>query len=97
MWRSFGGYLQMRKKTSKIKIFRIVAWVLLVLQLFSYVGNLNQKNKVNAEPAEMLGYYIGINFFLIISLVLFFIDYRRQRKAKRALLEEQINEIGKQA
>lgn len=54
-------------------------------------------NKVNAEPEEMLGYYIGLNFFRITSLVLFFIAYRHQRKAKRALLEEQINEIGKQA
>ncbi len=51
----------MRKKTSKTKIIRIIAWVFLVLQLFGYLGNLNQKTKIDAEPTEMFGYYIGLN------------------------------------
>jgi uncharacterized membrane protein len=84
----------MKKSTLSIKILRTLAVVFLVLQIFSYLGRIKLAARTIADPAEMIGYYLGLNIALIISIILFLVANRLQRKHNRANLQEQINSIG---
>lgn len=87
------------KQKRKGKILKILAIVFLVLQLFIYLSRFAAGPPNNSDsmvdPAEIAGYYFGLNIFLVISLILFFISWRMQKKNIREQQEELIDSIGK--
>ena len=85
----------MKKRNLTIKILRIIATIFLVVQIFSYIGVLTAHSEPLTEPAEIAGYYFGLNTFLLISLILFVIAYRLQKKLKKSTQVDLIDSIGK--
>jgi hypothetical protein len=55
----------------KIKVFNIIAISLLVLQILSYLGQMGKSPEPVAEQSELIGYYLGYNILIIISIILF--------------------------
>lgn len=85
----------MKKRSRKIVIIKSIATFFLVLQVLSHIGRLNKEPYVFEEISEMIGYYIGLNIALIISIVLYYIAFRMKRKMMYQNLTEKIDAIGK--
>lgn len=79
----------------KIKTLRITGVILLVLQLFSYLGNKGLPAEPHTDQTELIGYYIGYNLLFFIAIILFIIAYSLNRKLKKQQQEETIESIGK--
>jgi hypothetical protein len=79
----------------KIKILNIVAIILFVFQILSYLGNLNTPKNTIVEKSELIGYYFGFNLAIVISVVLFIIAYSQKRKLKQNTTNDMIDLIGK--
>jgi hypothetical protein len=79
----------------KIKILNIVAIILFVFQILSYLGNLNTPKNTIVEKSELIGYYFGFNLAIVISVVLFIIAYSLKRKLKQNTTNDMIDLIGK--
>ena len=85
----------MKKRSRKIVIIKSIATFFLVLQVLSHIGRINKEPYVFEENSEIIGYYIGLNIALIISIVLFYIAFRMNRKMISQNLTEKIDAIGK--
>lgn len=79
----------------KIKILNVVAIILLVFQILSYLGNLNTPKNNSTEMADLIAYYIGYNLPLIISVILFIIASSLKKKMKQNRTNDMIDSIGK--
>lgn len=73
-----------QKIKSKIKTLNIIAIVLLVIQLLGYITSM-KGNDVDS-PNKSIGYYVGFNLWIIISIILFI---------KASTLQSKIDEIKK--
>ncbi len=79
----------------KVKILNTVAIILLLFQLFSYLGNSSTGNKIPSDPAERIGYYFGFNLAIFIAVILFIIAASLKKKLKKKEIEDTIDSIGK--
>nr|WP_315145445.1 hypothetical protein [uncultured Flavobacterium sp.] len=80
----------------RIKRLNTIGYVLITLQILSFIGRIGQKQEVIADKNELIGYYVGSNFLLIISIILFL----RARSLRKKLNNSNqsnasINSIGK--
>lgn len=65
------------------------------MQLIGYLGSINSNGKLFAGETKPISYYIGYNFFLIISFILFTIARSLKKKVKRKEIADIIDSIGK--
>jgi len=80
------------KGSTKVIAYRIIAVVLLVLQLLAYAG------KASADKAlrtENIGYWFGYNFALWLSILFFYLSFKASRKIKQNASIEMLDSIGK--
>lgn len=80
----------------RIKRLNTIGYILLTLQILSFIGKIGQKQEVIADKYELIGYYVGSNLLIIISIILFL----RARSLRKKLnhfnqSEASINSIGK--
>ena len=78
-----------------IKNINFFAILLLVMQIIGYLGSIDSNGKLFAEGVKPFSYYIGFNFLLIFSILLFFIARSLKKKQKRKEMAEIIDSIGK--
>lgn len=79
-----------------IKRLNTIGYVLITLQILSFIGKIGQKQEVIADKNELIGYYIGSNFLLIISIVLFLRARSLRKKLNKSNQSNaSINSIGK--
>lgn len=72
---------QKEKLKGKIKTLNIIAICLLIVQVLGYLTT--SKNTDNDAPSQSFAYYIGLNLWLIIAIVLF---------TRASLLSSKMNE-----
>jgi len=78
-----------------IKFINFFAIIMLVMQLIGYLGSIDSNGKLFAAETKPISYYIGFNFLLIISIVLFSIARSLKKKLKRKEIVNIIDSIGK--
>ena len=76
------------------KIINALIILLLIFQLFGYVSNLN-KEADKSRDIQLVGYFIGFNLPLIISIILFLISRYIKRKLCQKENTQIIDSIGK--
>ena len=79
----------------KVKILNTVAVILLLFQLFSYLGSSSTGNHPPTDPAGQIGYYFGFNLAIFIAVILFIIGASLKKKLKKKEIEDTIDSIGK--
>ena len=79
----------------KIKTLNIIAIVLVVYQILSYLGSLDNEKRIFKSNAEFYGYYLGVNLPIIISVVLFIIAASLKKKLRQKRENDIIDSIGK--
>ncbi len=78
-----------------VKILKTIAFILLLFQLFSYLGSSSTGNPPPTDPAGRVGYYFGFNLAIIIAVILFISAASLKKKLKRKEIEDTIDSIGK--
>ncbi len=66
----------------RIKIYNILGYVFIFLQLASYAGSTSEKVDY-VSVYEKVGYYVGYNILLIVAII-FFISARELKKKIKA-------------
>ena len=79
----------------RIKRLNAVAIILLVLQIFSYLGRITSASETFTDKGELIGYYIGFNLPIIISVIIFIITFTQKRKLKQGTESDTIDSIGR--
>jgi hypothetical protein len=80
----------------KIKTLNNIGYVLIVLQILSYLGNLTQEQTIITDKYELLGSYTGSNILLIIAIILFLKARSLRKKINKSNLSDTlIDSIGK--
>lgn len=80
----------------RVKIYNIIAVLMLILQVISYLGSLTMERKVITDTAERIGSYIGYNFFLIIVIIFLISAGRLKKKIKQQEVNEAVDSIGRE-
>jgi hypothetical protein len=65
-------------------ILIILGWLLLALNILSYLGGGPGRPSSTPDPTttDIIAYYIGYNMPLIMAIILLLLGYRLRRKAK---------------
>jgi hypothetical protein len=82
------------KGSTKVIAYRIIAIVLLVLQLLAYAGKATADKSAGLR-AENIGYWFGYNFALWLSILFFYLSFKASRKIKQNANIEMLDSIGK--
>ncbi len=78
----------------KINLLNIIGYALLGLQALSFIGSLGMEKEPITGTPELLGYYVGSNFFLIIAIILFLSARSLRKKLNKANQLKEIDSIG---
>ena len=84
-----------QKKSIKVIVIRIFASIILTFQLIAYLNLPAVLPTIGESVAEKLGFIIGYNLFLFISLGLFYWAWKSKKKNKKIQDLHSIDFIGK--
>lgn len=84
-----------RKGRIKVIVLRIIAILFIIFQILGYIGAMAGDREIPTDSAERIGFYIGFNFFLYISIIFFVWAARVKKKMKLQKEIEIIETIGK--
>lgn len=80
----------------RIKILNTIGYVLITLQILSFAGNISKNQEMITDKSELIGYYLGSNLLLIISIILFLRARSIRKKLNNSNTSDTlINSIGK--
>ncbi len=79
----------------KMNLLNVIGYSLIGLQVLGFLGNLGKKKVPIEDTAELIGYYIGSNIFLIIAIILFIKSRSMRKRLNNSLQSEMIDSIGK--
>jgi len=79
-----------------INRFNRIAIIMLIVQVLSYFTSKHQEALAEmTNPGVRIGYYIGSNFLLFLSLAFFAYAWRLKKKLRQKNQADFINNIGK--
>ncbi len=84
-----------QKLKTKAALYRAAALLFLILQLPAYIGEFTNRESAGMSGGRRTGYFIGLSFFLYISLAFFYLDYKARKKMKTITSDEDLEAIGK--
>ena len=79
----------------RIKLLNVIGYILVAIQVLSFIGSLGREEEPITEMPVLIGYYIGSNLFFIIALVLFLRARSLRKKLNNSNQINLINSIGK--
>lgn len=83
-----------QKRLKRRKTFLLVLGIIFIcLQLLAYVGNIDEPRQTG-DTAQVIGYYIGYNFALLIGALLILWSVNVGKKLKAVQREDEMNSIG---
>lgn len=83
-----------KKKSIKVTVLNILASVFLTFQLIAYLNLQAVLPAIGKTLAEKIGFFIGYNLYLVISLSLFYWAYKAKQKNKKNQDLQSIDSIG---
>jgi hypothetical protein len=78
----------------RIKLLNGIGYTLIAIQVLAFIGSLGKKEEPITDKAELIGYYIGSNLFIIIAIILFLKARSLRKKLKDIEQSALIDSIG---